>query len=61
LAEAIREAGGRPLTREADLFLATVVAECLHERLTLASVVLMVPCLPWGDAHSSGSVVNSSG
>jgi hypothetical protein len=33
--------GGRALTREADLFLATVAAECLYDRLTLAGIVLM--------------------
>jgi hypothetical protein len=33
--------GGRALTREADLFLATVAAECLVDRLTLAGIVLM--------------------
>jgi hypothetical protein len=43
LAEALRESGGRPLTREADLFLATVAAECLYDRLALAGVVLLIP------------------
>ena len=42
LADALRESGGRPLTREADLFLATVAAECLYERLALAGVVLLI-------------------
>jgi hypothetical protein len=40
IAAAIRGAGGRPLTREADLWLATIAAECLYDRLTLAGVVL---------------------
>jgi hypothetical protein len=43
LAAALRESGGRPLTREADLLLATVAAECLHERLALSGVVFLVP------------------
>jgi hypothetical protein len=42
-AVALRGAGGRPLTRQADLFLATVAAECLYDRLALAGVVLTVP------------------
>jgi hypothetical protein len=40
IAAAIRGAGGRPLTREADLLLATIAAECLYDRLALAGVVL---------------------
>jgi hypothetical protein len=42
IAAAIRGAGGRPLTREADLLLATIVAECLYDRLALAGVVLIM-------------------
>ena len=40
---AIRGAGGRPLTREADLLLATIAAECLCDRHTLAGVMLTTP------------------
>jgi hypothetical protein len=36
---AIREVGGRALTRETDLYLATVVTDCLWERLAVAGVV----------------------
>jgi hypothetical protein len=43
IAAAIRGAGGRPLTGEADLLLATIAAECLYDRLSLAGVVLMMP------------------
>jgi hypothetical protein len=43
LANAIRQSGGRPLTRDADLYRATVVAECLFDRLSLAGVIFMVP------------------
>lgn len=43
IAAAIRGGGGRPLTREADLLLATIAAECLYDRLTLAGVVLTMP------------------
>jgi hypothetical protein len=43
LAAALRSAGGRPLSREADLFLATVAAECLYDRLALAGVILSAP------------------
>lgn len=43
IAAALRSSGGRALTREADLFLATIAAECLYDRLALAGVVLTVP------------------
>jgi hypothetical protein len=41
LADALRHAASGRLTREADLFLATVAAECLYERLALAGIVLL--------------------
>ena len=41
LTTAIRGGGGRSLTREADQFFATVVAEGIHERLSLAGVSLV--------------------
>jgi hypothetical protein len=43
IATALREAAGGRLTREADLLLATVAAECLYERLALAGVILTAP------------------
>jgi hypothetical protein len=43
VAIALLGVGGRPLTRETDLFLATIAAECLYDRLALAGVVLTVP------------------
>jgi hypothetical protein len=42
ITRAIRGSGGRPLSREADLYLSTIVAECIWERLALAGVVLAV-------------------
>ena len=36
LQRAIRGSGGRGLTREADLYLSSMVAECLADRLALA-------------------------
>jgi hypothetical protein len=40
LASAMHSYGGRPLSREADLYLATFAAEALVERLWRAGVVL---------------------
>lgn len=40
IAGAIRGYGGRAISREADLYLATLAAECIAERLALAGVVL---------------------
>jgi len=40
ITRAIRGSGGRPLSREADLYLSTLPAECIWERLALAGIVL---------------------